>query len=103
MYIQEQKYYMYVFYIFCSGNIVLCFQLCATGESIGLKKGGEVELRGLRNIYLPQLVLLAKTTMRIGMTTLRQLCIDIPLTFWLGVCSKPIILSIKLMQLNQPE
>ncbi|KAK7149598.1 hypothetical protein R3I94_009044 [Phoxinus phoxinus] len=42
-------------------------QLCATGESIGLKKGGEVELRvGLKNIYLPQLPLLAKTTMRIG-------------------------------------
>ncbi|XP_048011696.1 cilia- and flagella-associated protein 54 isoform X3 [Megalobrama amblycephala] len=41
-------------------------QLCATGEFIGLKKGGEVELQGLRNIYLPQLALLAKTTMRIG-------------------------------------
>ncbi|XP_016134498.1 cilia- and flagella-associated protein 54 [Sinocyclocheilus grahami] len=42
-------------------------QLCAFGESIGLKKGGEVELlAGLKNIYLPQLPLLAKTTMRIG-------------------------------------
>lgn len=79
---------MHVFYIFCSGNSILCFQLCATGESIGLKKGGEVELAGLKNIYLPQLPLLAKTTMRIGMTTtIRQLCIDIPLTLWLGVCS----------------
>ncbi|KAK2892722.1 hypothetical protein Q8A67_012710 [Cirrhinus molitorella] len=42
-------------------------QLCDFGESIGLKKGGEVELLcGLKNIYLPQLPLLAKTTMRIG-------------------------------------
>ncbi|KTG47578.1 hypothetical protein cypCar_00019462 [Cyprinus carpio] len=42
-------------------------QLCAFGESIGLKKGGEVELlAGIKNIYLPQLPLLAKTTMRIG-------------------------------------
>ncbi|KAG1953321.1 cilia- and flagella-associated protein [Pimephales promelas] len=42
-------------------------QLCATGESIGLKEEGKVELRaGLKNIYLPQLPLLAKTTMRIG-------------------------------------
>ncbi|XP_073695305.1 cilia- and flagella-associated protein 54 [Garra rufa] len=42
-------------------------QLCAFGESIVLKKGGEVELLcGLKNIYLPQLPLLAKTTMRIG-------------------------------------
>ncbi|XP_050964277.1 cilia- and flagella-associated protein 54-like [Labeo rohita] len=42
-------------------------QLCAIGESIGLKKGGEVELLAdLKNIYLPQLLLLAKTTMRIG-------------------------------------
>ncbi|XP_026065483.1 cilia- and flagella-associated protein 54 isoform X3 [Carassius auratus] len=42
-------------------------QLCAFGESIGLKKGGEVELlAGLKNIYLPQLPLLARTTMRIG-------------------------------------
>ncbi|XP_058629752.1 cilia- and flagella-associated protein 54-like isoform X3 [Onychostoma macrolepis] len=42
-------------------------QLCAFGESIGFKKGGKVELlAGLKNIYLPQLPLLAKTTMRIG-------------------------------------
>lgn len=75
---------------FYSGNIVFCFQLCAFGESIGLKKGGEVELlAGLKNIYLPQLPLLAKTTMRIGMTRAkRQNYIDIPLTFCLGVCSE---------------
>lgn len=78
-----------MFCIFCIGNIVLCFQLCAIGESIGLKKGGEVELLAdLKNIYLPQLLLLAKTTMRIGMTRAkRQNCIDMPPTFWLGVCS----------------
>ncbi|XP_043093869.1 cilia- and flagella-associated protein 54 [Puntigrus tetrazona] len=42
-------------------------QLCAFGESIGVKKGGQVELLSrLKNIYLPQLPLLAKTTMQIG-------------------------------------
>nr|XP_055046418.1 cilia- and flagella-associated protein 54-like isoform X2 [Misgurnus anguillicaudatus] len=43
-------------------------QLCALGESVDLNKGGEVELQseGLKNIYLLQLPMLAKTTMRMG-------------------------------------
>lgn len=57
-------------------------------------------LAGIKNIYLPQLPLLAKTTMRIGMTTaIRQCCTDSPLTLWLGVCSK--VSSIKLVQLTE--
>ncbi|XP_051544314.1 cilia- and flagella-associated protein 54 [Myxocyprinus asiaticus] len=49
-------------------------QLCALGESICLKKGGEVQLlsEGLKNIYLPQLPLLAKTTMRMGQSLALQ-------------------------------
>ncbi|TRY62256.1 hypothetical protein DNTS_014519, partial [Danionella cerebrum] len=48
---------------------ILQQQLCAFGESLILKNRGEVEmLGGLKNIYLPQLPLLAKATVQIGLS-----------------------------------
>ncbi|XP_076861097.1 cilia- and flagella-associated protein 54 isoform X4 [Brachyhypopomus gauderio] len=49
---------------------LLCQQLCAVGECIVLKAGGDLELPsnpGLMNIYHPQLPLLARATMRLGL------------------------------------
>ncbi|XP_048861008.1 cilia- and flagella-associated protein 54 isoform X2 [Brienomyrus brachyistius] len=50
-------------------------QLSALGESISLREGGQVLLPsklGMRNIYLPQLPLLAKATMRLGQSLLLE-------------------------------
>nr|XP_021330926.1 cilia- and flagella-associated protein 54 isoform X1 [Danio rerio] len=52
---------------------LLLQQLNATGESVNLKNGGVVELlAGMKNIYHPQLPLLSKTTMRIGLSLASQ-------------------------------
>ena len=46
---------------------LLSLQLTVFGESVEVKSGGVIlPPQGLNNIYLPQLPLLAKTTMQIG-------------------------------------